>query len=214
MKTFYRLFFIAGVTALCSCAPSQKNTEADSSSSKDVNQVVETIMSRRSIRKYKQQSVEKEKLQQILDCGINAPNGMNRQSWEVRVVNTPEFISELDSVNLKIAEKNGKDVSKIGSAAYGAPVLIFIANDKEYDLSQVDCGLLGANIILSAESLGLGSCCLGGIVRTMRLPEASSLLERLELPENYNLLYAIALGYPDETPKAKPRKTEKVKYVD
>lgn len=59
------------------------------------NQVVETIMARRSIRKYKQQPVEKDKLQQILECGINAPNGMGRQSWEIRVVDTPELLAEI-----------------------------------------------------------------------------------------------------------------------
>lgn len=69
-------------------------------------------------------------------------------------------------------------------------------------------------MILSAQSMGIGSCCLGGIVRTMKSPEAETLLKRLELPENYNLLYAIAFGYPDESPAAKPRNAEKIKFVD
>ena len=214
MKTFSRLFLFVGMTALCACTPSQKNVEGQKNLPESENQVIETIMSRRSIRKYKQQPVEKEKIQQILDCGINAPNGMNRQSWEIRVVNTPGFISELDSLNMKLATANGADVSKVRPVAYGAPVLVFIANDTNYDLSQVDCGLLGENMILSAQSLGLGSCCLGGIVRTMKSPEAESLLKRLELPENYNLLYAIAFGYPDESPAAKPRKAGKIKFVE
>lgn len=214
MKTILRLFFIAGMTALYSCTPTQKNVEAENSSVGSENQVIETIMSRRSIRKYKQQTIGKDTLQQILDCGINAPNGMNRQSWEIRVVNTPDFINEIDSLNTSLALADGKDASKVRHASYGAPVLIFIANDTDYDLSQVDCGLLGANIILSAESMGLGTCCLGGIVRTMKSPEASALLKRLDLPENYNLLYAIALGHPDESPAAKPRKAEKIKFVD
>ena len=213
MKTVSRLFLIAGLVSLSACTPSQKNAETQNVTSE--NQVIETIMSRRSIRKYRQQPVEMEKLQQILDCGINAPNGQNKQSWEIRVVNTPEYISELDSINRSLALAKGADASKIRHASYGAPVMIFIANDTTYDFSQVDCGLLGANMILTAESLGLGSCCLGGIARTMRLPEAESLLlKRLELPENYNLLYAISFGYPDESPAAKPRKAEKIKFIE
>ena len=212
MKTVSRLFLIAGLVSLSACTPSQKNAETLNVTSE--NQVIETIMSRRSIRKYRQQPVEMEKLQQILDCGINAPNGQNKQSWEIRVVNTPEYISELDSLNRSLALAKGADASKIRHASYGAPVMIFIANDTTYDFSQVDCGLLGANMILTAESLGLGSCCLGGIARTMRLPEAESLLKRLELPENYNLLYAISFGYPDESPAAKPRKAEKIKFIE
>ncbi len=213
MKTISRLFLIAGLASLSACTPSQKNMEAQEAASEGKNQVIETIMSRRSIRKYKQQPVEQEKLRQILECGINAPNGQNKQSWEIRVVNQ-EYISELDSLNRSLAIAKGADESKIRHASYGAPVMIFIANDTTYDFSQVDCGLLGANMILTAESLGLGSCCLGGIARTMKQPEAESLLKRLDLPENYNLLYAISFGYPDEAPAAKPRKAEKIKFIE
>lgn len=213
MKTISRLFLIAGLASLSACTPSQKNMEAQEDASEGKNQVIETIMSRRSIRKYKQQPVEQEKLQQILECGINAPNGQNKQSWEIRVVNQ-EYITELDSLNRSLAIAKGADESKIRHASYGAPVMIFIANDTTYDFSQVDCGLLGANMILTAESLDLGSCCLGGIARTMKQPEAESLLKRLELSENYNLLYAISFGYPDESPAAKPRKAEKIKFVE
>lgn len=214
MRTNPKLLLLAGIAALCSCAPSPKNAEAEKAVSGAENQVVETIMARRSIRKYKQQLVEKDKLQQILECGINAPNGMGRQSWEIRVVDTPELLAEIDSLNIKLAVGRGMDASKVRPAAYGAPVLVFIANDTAYDLSQVDCGLLGGNMILTAQSMGLGSCCLGGIVRTLKSPEAEGLLKRLELPENYNLLYAIAFGYPDESPAAKPRKAEKIRFVD
>ena len=175
MKTISRLFLIAGLVSLSACTPSQKSTEVQNVTSE--NQVIETIMSRRSIRKYKQQPVEQEKLQQILDCGINAPNGQNKQSWEIRVVNTPEYISELDSLNRSLALAKGMDASKIRHASYGAPVMIFIANDPSYDFSQVDCGLLGANMILTAQSL-------------------------------------ISFGYPDESPAAKPRKAEKIKFIE
>lgn len=214
MRTNPKLLLLAGIAALCSCTPSPKNAETEKAVAGAENQVVETIMARRSIRKYKQQPVEKDKLQQILECGINAPNGMGRQSWEIRVVDTPELLAEIDSLNTKLAVDRGMDASKVRPAAYGAPVLVFIANDTTYDLSQVDCGLLGGNMILTAQSMGIGSCCLGGIVRTLKSPEAEGLLKRLELPDNYNLLYAIAFGYPDESPAAKPRKAEKIRFVD
>ena len=209
MKISRVILLVAGVCVLGSCAPEQNCQEENKE-----NAVIETIMSRRSVRRYQPQAVGRDTMEVILDCGINAPNGMNRQSWEIRVVNTPEYISELDSLNRSLALAKGMDASKIRHASYGAPVMIFIANDPSYDFSQVDCGLLGANMILTAQSLGLGSCCLGGIARTMKLPEAESLLKRLDLPENYNLLYAISFGYPDESPAAKPRRAEKIKFVE
>lgn len=98
--------------------------------------------------------------------------------------------------------------------AYGAPVLVFIAYDTTYDLSQVDCGLLGGNMMIAAQSLGIGSCCLGGICRFLNEPEGRELLDELDFPETHKLLYAIAFGYPDEEPSPKPRDMNRVRTVE
>lgn len=104
----------AGMFVLCSCTSQgsqQKEVVTDSVSVSQVDPVIETIMSRRSIRKYKPEAVEREKMQTIVECGINAPNGMNKQSWEVRVVDNPEFINGLTEIfkkeNPKAAERPG-----------------------------------------------------------------------------------------------------------
>lgn len=192
-----------------SCNPSNTTTQMTDTEN---NQVVETIMARRSIRKYKAQPVEEEKLQEILKCGINAPNGRYKQSWEIRVVQNPEFLAQINDGFNAQSQKNGS--TNTNAAFYGAPCLIFIAYDLNYDLSQVDCGLLGENMILAAQSMGLGTCCLGQVARFMQSEDAKDLLTRLELPETHKLLYAISVGYPDETPEAKPRDMKKVKFVD
>ncbi len=67
---------------------------------------------------------------------------------------------------------------------------------------------------LSAWSMGIGSCCLGGPVRFMKSPAAAEYMKQLGFSEGYELLYAIAFGYPDEMPAAKPREVSKVKFVD
>lgn len=217
MKSIFNIVMIAGIL-LCGCSTSvSKEGEKDKANASEkvstTNQVVETIMSRRSIRKYKPQPVEREKMEQIINCGINAPNGMNKQSWEVRVVDNPEFINGITDLykkeNPKAAERPG-----FKNMFNNAPTVVFIANDPSYELSQIDCGLLGENMILSAWSMGIGSCCLGGPVRFMKSPAAADYLKRLEISEGYELLYAIAFGYSDETPAAKPRKTEKVRFID
>lgn len=82
-------------------------------------------------------------------------------------------------------------------------------------MSQVDCGLLGENIILSAWSKGIGSCCLGSSARWIKdSPSAKPYLDKIGFSEGYELLYCIALGYPDETPEAKPRTMDKIKYME
>lgn len=216
MKSLRLMLIGVGLLALCSCIPQesrQKEEIADFVSMNPKNPVVETIMARRSIRKYKPEAVEREKMQTILECGINAPNGMNKQSWEVRVVDNPEFINGLTEIfkkeNPKAAERPG-----FKNMFNNAPTVAFIAYDPSYDMSQIDCGLLGQNMILAAQSMGIGSCCLGGSVRFMRSPLATEYMRKLGFSDGYELLYAIAFGYPDETPVAKSREVSKVKFVD
>ena len=67
-----------------------------------------------------------------------------------------------------------------------APTVVFIANDPAYDMSQIDCGLLGENMILSAWSMGIGSCCLGGPVRFMKSPAAAEYMKQLGFSEGHS----------------------------
>lgn len=208
---------MAGVASLlfCSCgAPTRPEAPTANANESKENAVIETIMSRRSIRKYKPQPVGRDTMQVILECGINAPNGQNKQSWAIRVVDNPEFIDGITGIykqkNPKAAETPG-----FGNMFRNAPTVVFIANDTSYDCSQIDCGLLGENMILAAQSMGIGSCCLASPTRFMTdTPEAAGYLEKLDFPEGYKLLYCIAFGHPDETPEAKPRDAGKVKYID
>lgn len=174
------------------------------------NAVIENIMSRRSIRKYKEGPVARETMKTILECGINAPNGMNRQSWEVRVVDNPEVMAEI--VSLMAAANPEVDLGMVKGCFRGAPTMIFIANDPSYDCSPIDCGLLSENIMLSGWSLGVGSVCLGSPIRFLKnAPEA---LAKLGFSEGYTPIICIGMGYPDEAPEAKPRDFGKVRFVE
>lgn len=208
------------VGGLCLCAAisctSPAPQKADTAQPAGLSQseaVIKTIMERRSIRQYKPQPVNRDTMQTILNCGINAPNGMNKQSWEVRVVDNPEFIDGVTALYKKANPKAAEDPS-FKNMFRNAPTVAFIANDPSYHCSQIDCGLLGANMILSAQSMGIGSCCLGGCVSFLKSPEAAEYLKKLGFSEGYELLYCIAFGHPDEAPASKPRDTSKVKFID
>ena len=205
----------AGLLCLSSCSgQTQQSQPAAENKADSTNQVIETIMARRSVRKYLPQPVNRDTMQVILNCGINAPNGQNKQSWAIRVVDNPEFINGLTEVYKKANPKAAEDPN-FRNMFRNAPTVVFIANDTAYDFSQVDCGLLGENMILSAWSMGIGSCCLGGPIRFMKTdPGAAEYLKRLNIPEGYDLLYCIAFGYPDESPAAKPRDASKVMFVE
>ena len=192
---------LAGVIS-CKQAPVETCDKADA--------VIENIMARRSIRKYKEGPVARETMQTILECGINAPSGQNRQSWEVRVVDNPETMDEI--ISLMAAGNPAADPGMIKGCFRGCPTMIFIANDQSYDFSVIDCGLLSQNIMLSGHALGVGSVCLGSPVRFLRnAPEA---IAKLGFSEGYTPVICIGMGYPDEVPEAKPRDFGKVKFVD
>lgn len=177
------------------------------------NQVVETIMTRRSVRQYKPQAVEREKMQTIVECGINAPNAMNKQPWEVRVVDNADYINGVTELYKKANPKAAEDPA-FKNIFRNAPTVVFIGHDTKSESSPFDCGLLAENMMISAWSMGIGSCCLGSPARFMKTPEAAEYLQKLGFSEGYELLYCIGFGYPDEAPAAKPREAVKVKFVE
>lgn len=208
MKTL--LTFALATLMFASCnQPKEQNAETESSN----DTVTELMMSRRSIRNYKDSLINRETLDEILKCGINAPNGKNLQAYEIRVL-SPALIDSITSAvvkdNPQIGEREG-----FKNIFVDAPCVLCIAYDTTYDMSQVDCGLLGENIILSAWSKGIGSCCLGSSARWIKdSPSAKTYLDKMGFSEGYELLYCIALGYPEETPEAKPRTMDKIKYME
>ena len=204
-----RLLFLA-VAALMSAACCQtSNSEAEA--------VDNVIMSRRSIRNYKQIPVSRDTMQVILKAGINAPNGQNRQSWEIRVVDNPDTMSEIKAA----MSAANPDVPMAGDSFRNAPVMAFIAADTSYDFSILDCGMLSENMVLSAWSMGVGSICLGSPVRFLdgsesirSNPEIRKVMDKLDFSEGYQLVLCVGFGYPLESPDAKPRDESKFRFVD
>ena len=185
----------------------------DTSAQTMENEVINTIMARCSVRKYLDKPVEHAKLEAVVRCGINAPSGMNRQPWVVRVVEDQKLIADVTEVfkaknpDMVNRDKNFKNMFR------NAPNIICVCTPAKGG-GELDAGLLGENMMLAAQSLGLGTCCLGGPVRFIKTdPEAKFFLDRLDIPEDYQLNYIIAIGYPDEQPEAKPRDESKVKYI-
>ena len=200
------LSLIVVTITLMSCAPStpQENTE---------NAVVEAIMARRSIRQYHAVPVGRDTLMQIMTCGINAANGQNKQSWEVRVVDNPTTLTQIQ--DLMAAGNTALNPDIIKGCMRGAPVMVFIARDINYDFSAYDCGLLAGNMMLAAQSMGVGSICLGSPVRFINdATNSAEIADILGYSENYELCLCVGLGYAAESPDAKPRDINKVKFLD
>lgn len=206
---------LLGIAAALSMTACNENKQQQQTADIDTVSVVnDLMMSRRSIRAYKDSVISRETLNEILKYGINAPNGQNLQSYEIRVIDSPALIDSITQAvvkdNPKIAERDG-----FKNIFVNAPCVVCIACDTQYDMAQIDCGLLGENIILAAWAKGIGSCCLGSSARwILDSPSAKPYLDRMAFSKGYKLLYCIALGYPAETPKAKPRRDNMIKFMD
>ena len=201
------------VAAITGCCDSNDKKCGDAVFSNE-KAVIETIMTRRSIRDYKEEPVCREAMAEIMKCGIYAPSAINMQPWAVRVVDSKEFLDGVTAIavsqNPKLAEQpNFRNFFR------NAPTVAFIACPVESYSGEFDCGLLSENMMLAAWSMGIGSCCLGSVVPVMNSEAAQPYLERLQLPEGYKLQLAIAFGYPEpNSTKAPERDLTKAYYVE
>ena len=175
--------------------PTEKISDIEADMLMEVNPVLSNMMARRSIRKYLDKPVEHEKLEAVALAGINAPSAMNRQNWAVRIIEDQKLMAD------------------VKGQTRNAPNLICVCApaDGRFDL---DAGLMGENMMLAAQALGLGTCIQTGPIRFLTTDEkAKAFRNSLDIPEGYKLLYVISIGYPDEQPAAKPRDASKVKYI-
>lgn len=188
----------------------------------DSNQeaILDNIVTRRSIRHYTKEQVSDEQLDKIMESALYAPSANNKQPWEVRIVQNPEL---LDQINKRfIAWAQGKTLNgrtnhyndEGFNIFHNAPTLIVIARDKNNPYSNLDCGIILQNILLSAHAVNLGTCPLGAMVPSMNRKENKDILELLNIPDDYEVAVNISLGYPDEHPETPKRNPNKLKVVE
>jgi nitroreductase len=179
--------------------------------------VIDAIMARRSIRQYKETPVARELLQQIAECGVNAPNAMNKQEWEVRILDDANYMNEVTELMKKeMPHFVNSDAPGFRNAFRNATALIAVAcPDDEMGMTLINVGLMGENMCLAAQELGLGTCIMAApSIFMTSSASAKPYLDKLGFSPSYKLRYFLAVGYPDEAPAAKPRDLGKIKFVE
>lgn len=148
------------------------------------------FLNRRSIRAYKRQSIERDKVDMILTAGLLAPTSRNRQPWQFLVVDNPSLLFDLSK-----AKAQGSDFIK------DAPAAIVVIGDKELsDVWVEDTSIAMAYMQLEAERLGLGSCWVQIRQRKDNLARSSEevVASLLAIPEKYGVEAILTLGYKGE----------------
>ena len=173
-----------------------------------MNETLQTIFARRSTNKYLPTPVEAEKLELVLKAGTFAPTGMNKQSPKIVVLQKREDIDELERLNAKIlGNPNAKPF-------YGAPVVCVVLADADWFTSVEDGSLVIGNMLLAAESLGLGACWIHRAREEFSSEEGKKLLQKWGVTGNYIGVGHCILGYADGARKeATPRKADYVAYI-
>ena len=172
-----------------------------------MSDVLETIKSRRSIRKYKSDMVPQDKLEKIIEAGTYAATGMGKQSPIIVAVTNKELRDKLSAMNAKIMGTNTDPF-------YGAPVVLIVLADKSRPTYLYDGSLVMGNLMLEAEAQGIGSCWIHRAKEEFESEEGKEILKSLGIEGDYEGIGHCVLGFSDgPAPKAAPRKDSYVYYV-
>ncbi len=185
-----------------------------------MTETAKVALSRRSIRRYKEQQVEEEALRTIMEAAIHAPSAMNAQRWYFAVVQNKGLLDRMVQIIKENVLSSGPEMMKQRVSDpqyhtfYHAPTVVMIFADEKHRFAQIDCGLAAENIALVAESLGIGSCVMTSPALAFTSGKGDELKRELGVPEGYNFVCAVALGYMDgEKPPAPPRNRDAVRYI-
>lgn len=173
-----------------------------------MNETLQVIRSRRSVKKYKDTPVAKELIEKIVEAGTCAPSGLNKQSPIILAVTNKEVRDKLSFLNA------GKDPFKRSDPFYGAPVVLVVLADKSVPTYLYDGSLVMENMLLAAHSLGLGACWIHRAKETFAMEEGKEILRSLGIEGDYEGIGNCIVGYPDTIPADKPRKENWVYYID
>lgn len=166
-----------------------------------MNEVIQAMVDRRSIKKYESRQVPEELLEQILQAGIHAATGMGKQSPVIVVLQDEKTIAELEKMNAAIMGMEG------GHPFYGAPTVLVVLADADIPTAVYDGSLVMGNLLLAASALGLGGCWIHRAREEFESEAGKALLRQWGLEGNYVGIGHCIVGYGAADPApAKPRK--------
>ncbi len=172
-----------------------------------MNETIQNLMERRSVRAYKAEQITEQELEIILQAGMFAPSGHGSQSAKMVVIQKPELIQKLSKMNAAI----------LGTASdpfYGAPTVVLVLADRDCSTWCEDGALVMGNLMNAAHAIGVDSCWINRARQEFESAEGKQLLAEWGIKGNYAGIGHCLLGYRvGGYPKAAPRKSDFVVYV-
>lgn len=171
-----------------------------------MNETVQNLISRRSIREYKPDMVPEDVLSRIIEAGTYAATGMGKQSPLIIAVTNREMRDRLSAMNAKIM---GTDSDPF----YGAPVVLVVLADQSVGTHVYDGSLVMGNLMNAAHAEGLGSCWIHRAKEEFESEEGKAILKSLGITGEYEGIGHCILGYAAQEPVAAKRKENYVYYI-
>ena len=172
-----------------------------------MNQVMETILTRRSVRAFNNKPIPRETLDKILQAAVYAPSGMNRQTWQFTAIANQEKIQELAKIVEKVLDREGYNF-------YKPAVLILTSNTRESQWAKEDNACALENMFLAAHSLGIGSVWINQLQGICDEPEIRKFLSEVGIPSNHDIYGVAALGYAEKASNQAVNKIGKIKIIE
>ncbi len=189
-----------------------------------MNAVIEAIRQRRSIRSFESRPVPRDLVAILIDCANQAASGMNTQPWRFVVVEDPclkqklvttavpnslKYLEPLQQTNPARFEVIKKRYAELQDPVYySAPCILFVIGSGTY--ASDSCPLACANLMLAAQSLGLGTCWvkLGSLIT-----DNPEIVNALELKEGEQIFGPVLIGFPKTIPQPPPKQPPATKWI-
>lgn len=175
-----------------------------------MNETMNAILTRRSVRKYTDEMPKREELEQIIEAGLYAASGKGGQSSIILAVTDKSLRDRLMEMNRKVGGwAEGFD------PFYGAPAVLLVLAKKNTPFTVADGSLSMGNMMLAAHALGLGSCWINRAKEEFESEEGKEILRSLGVEGEYEGVGHCIVGYPaGNLPKAAPRKNSRVFWAE
>lgn len=169
-----------------------------------MNEVIESILKRRSVRKYENTQIPDDILDTILNAGLYAPSAMNCQESVMVAVRDKKTRDLLSKLNAKVMMSDGEN-----DPFYGAPCVIVVFAKRAAN-AEKDGSLVMANLMEAANALGIGSCWINRADKMFEFEAGKELLKEWGLSDEWVGIGNCILGYPKEAPVPSPRKAGRI----
>lgn len=170
------------------------------------NATIEAIKNRRSSRQFKTEQLSKEHIMAIISCGLSAPSAHDEQPWLFSIVKNKSFLADFNEEAKKGFADSPVDVFRVFAKSpefnifYDAPLVVFVSGNNdtmfpEAMLNRFDCAAATENMLIAAESIGVGSCWIGLAAYGFAGERKAEFMKKLKIPANYTPFYAVSFGY-------------------